>query len=97
MAQTPAPPFTLTWAARRATDFGRLDAVAEKHGAKFQGGWVDMPGHAFFVLADVPNAHAINDVMIETEMFHWNTVDVHPVNTKRNPCPMRPGGRREGQ
>ena len=68
--------------------FGKLDAAAEKHGVKKHGGWVDAPGHEFIVLGEAPNAHAINEVMIGTEMFHWNTVVVHPVRTIEGSMPL---------
>lgn len=63
-------------------------------------------GLAAYINAQTSDGHEITDFMLSVMrgeavvnklMFHWNTVDVHPVNTKRNPCPMRPGGRREGQ
>jgi hypothetical protein len=44
-----------------------------------QGSWVDPPGHVTYVLADAPNAHAINAAMVSLKFTHWNTVAIHPV------------------
>ena len=59
----------------------QMDEVSKKHNVVVQGWWIDAPGHIFYIVADAPNAHAINDVMIDLELFHWNTVDVRPVKT----------------
>mgnify|MGYP001242404136 CR=1 FL=1 len=61
--------------------FGKLEATAKKHEVTVEGFWVDPPGHQFYMVADAPNAHAINMLMVETELFHWNTVDVHAIVT----------------
>jgi muconolactone delta-isomerase len=61
--------------------FGRMDAVATRHGVSVQGAWSNPTGHVFYVLADAPSAHAINAVMVELQLFHWNTVEIHPIVT----------------
>jgi hypothetical protein len=61
------------------TGFAGLRTVAQKHQVAVQGAWVDTLGHAFYILADAPNAHAINAVMTELKFFHWNTGAIHPV------------------
>lgn len=60
---------------------GQLEEISKKHQLTVKGSWVDAPAHVFFFLIDAPNAHAINDLMVETELFHWNTVDIHAVGT----------------
>ena len=59
----------------------RMDEVSKKYQCSIKGTWVDPPAHAFFVLADAPNAHAINQVMQELKFMLWNTIDIHPVVT----------------
>ncbi len=59
--------------------FGQMEEVAKKHKISVQGMWIDAPAHVFYIVADAPNAHAINDLMMELEFFHWNTVDIHAV------------------
>ena len=65
--------------ARNAMD--QKDAVSKKYGVTLQGGWVDAPGHIFYMLADAPNAHAANDLMADLKFFHWNTIVIHPIVT----------------
>ena len=61
--------------------FGQMEGTSKRHQVSVQETWVDAPGHVFYLMADAPNAHAINDLMIELELFHWNTIDVHAVRT----------------
>jgi hypothetical protein len=65
-----------------------MDAVATKLGIKVQGWWVNPPGHTFFVLVDAPNAHVINNLMTELRLFHWNTIQVHPIVTMDEAMPL---------
>ena len=32
-------------------------------------------------MVDAPSAHAINELMIELQFFHWNTIEIHAVTT----------------
>ncbi len=61
--------------------FGQMEEASKKHQVTIQGTWVDAPAHILYVLADAPNAHVIYDLLIELQLFHWNTVDIHPVTT----------------
>ena len=65
--------------ARKA--FEDLPAAGSKQGIKIQGSWVDPPGHVFYVIADAPDAHTVNKLMTEFKLFHWNTIDIHPIIT----------------
>ncbi len=67
---------------------GQMEEVSKKHQVSIQGSWVDAPAHIFFFLADAPNAHAINDLMIELQFFHWNTVEIHPIRTLEESMPL---------
>jgi Domain of unknown function (DUF3303) len=70
------------------TGFGKMEESAGKLGIKAQGFWVDAPGHTFFMLLDAPHAHAVNQLMIETQAFLWNTVEIHPVITSEEAMPL---------
>jgi hypothetical protein len=59
----------------------QIGAVSKKHNVAVQGWWVDPPGHVFFMLAEAPSAHALTELMIELKLFHWNTVQIHPIMT----------------
>lgn len=61
------------------TGISQLPGIAASHDVSMKGMWVDPPGHVTYVLADAPNAHAVSQVMQETKVFHWNTVEIHPV------------------
>jgi muconolactone delta-isomerase len=59
----------------------RMDETSKKLQITLKGAWVDAPAHVFYLLADAPNAHAVNNLMTELQFFHWNTIDIHPVTT----------------
>ena len=61
--------------------FGQIDAKAAEHGVSIQARWVDVVGHTFYIVADAPSAHVVSVLMIELRLYHWNTVDVHPIVT----------------
>jgi hypothetical protein len=60
-------------------NFARIPEVTGKLGISMQGSWVDMPGHTAFMVLDAPNAHVVNQMMMELHFMDWNTVDVRPV------------------
>ena len=57
----------------------QLGPAAPGHGAELKGWWADVPGHTFFLLIEAPSAHAIQDLVTELELFHWNTMELRPV------------------
>ena len=59
--------------------FSQLSTAAEAKQVSVQGAWVDAPAHVIYALVDAPNAHVLNDLMRELEFFHWNTIDIHPI------------------
>ncbi len=65
-----------------------MDEVSKKHGVAVQGAWIDPPGHIFYIVADAPNAHVINDLVTELKLFHWNTIVIHPVITLEEAIPL---------
>ena len=66
----------------------RLDDASKELGVTLQGAWVDPPAHVFYFLFDAPNAHAVSNLLIELKLFHWNTLDVHPVRTVDEAMPL---------
>ena len=72
--------------ARDAMD--QKEVVAKKHQVAIQGAWVDPPAHVFYIVADAPNAHAINALMFELQFPLWNTVDIHPIVTLEEAMPL---------
>jgi hypothetical protein len=66
----------------------RIHEVAQGLGVSVQGYWVDPTGHAVFIMTDAPSAHAVNQLMIETRLFHWNTIDIRPVITLEEAGPL---------
>jgi muconolactone delta-isomerase len=66
----------------------KMDETSKKHQVTVHGAWVDPPGHVFYILADAPNAHAINNVMTDLQFFLWNTVDIHPIVTLDEAMPL---------
>lgn len=66
----------------------QIGEVSRKHEVSMQGWWVDPPGHVFYMLADAPNAHVVNRLMQELQLFHWNTIDIHPVVTVEEAMPL---------
>ena len=57
------------------------EEMSKKHGVTLQHSWVDAPAHTFYLVADAPNAHAVNGLMADLKFFLWNTVDIHPIVT----------------
>ncbi|MFC1969402.1 DUF3303 domain-containing protein [Chloroflexota bacterium] len=65
--------------ARTAMD--QMNDVSKKHKVEYKGGWVNPPGHVFYIVAEAPNAHAISNFVTELRFFLWNTVDIQPIVT----------------
>jgi hypothetical protein len=71
-----------TASGRMARDaVARIEEVSKKLKCVIKGAWVDPPAHCFFILADAPNAHVVNQAMQELKYMLWNTVDIHPIIT----------------
>jgi hypothetical protein len=59
----------------------RKEEVSKKFKCDIKGAWVDPPAHVFYIIADAPNAHVVNQVMQELKFMLWNTIDIHPIVT----------------
>lgn len=59
----------------------QMEEVSHKLQCFVKGAWVDPPAHTFYIVADAPNAHVVNQAMEELKFMLWNTVDVHAIVT----------------
>ena len=58
-----------------------MTEVLKTHGCSFQGGWVSKSAHLTFIVIDAPNAHAVDDAMVDLGLAVWNTASIYPVIT----------------
>ncbi len=58
-----------------------MDQVMQSHGCTFQAGWVSKSAHVTFIVIDAPNAHAVDDAMVDLGLAVWNTATTYPVIT----------------
>ncbi|PKB80190.1 MAG: hypothetical protein BZY88_09430 [SAR202 cluster bacterium Io17-Chloro-G9] len=58
-----------------------MTEVLQSHGCTFQGGWVSKSAHVTFIVIDAPNAHALDDAMVDLGLAVWNTTTIYPVIT----------------
>lgn len=68
--------------------FDELPEAGRKQGIDIKGFWVDPPGHVFYMVAD---AHVVNKLITELKLFHWNTIDIHPIITIEEATPLTAG------
>ena len=57
------------------------ETVASAHGITLQGTWVNRLSHEIFILADAPNAHAIEEALLEAGLVgrtHSRVLSVVP-------------------
>ena len=58
-----------------------MTEVLNTHGCTFQGGWVSKSAHMTFIMLDAPNAHAVDDALVDLGLAVWNTATIYPVIT----------------
>jgi hypothetical protein len=58
-----------------------MTEVLQAHGCTFQGGWVSKSAHQTFIVIDGPNAHVVDDAVVDLGLAVWNTSTVYPVIT----------------
>ncbi len=58
-----------------------MEEVLKAHDCTMQGGWISRSAHATFVVVDGPNAHAVDELMIDLGLAAWNTTTTYPVIT----------------
>lgn len=57
----------------------RIEEISGNLGVDIRGRWVDMPGHAIYMIAEAPHAHVVQQMAMDARLMDWNTVDVHAV------------------
>ena len=56
-----------------------MTEVLQTYGCTFQGGWVSKSAHLTFIVIDAPNAHAVDDAIVDLGLAVWNTATIYPV------------------
>ena len=56
-----------------------LEQVMQMRGCSFKGGWVGKSSHLTFLLIDGPDAHSVDDAVVDLGFAVWNTADIYPV------------------
>ena len=68
-----------------------MTEVLQTHGCTFQGGWVSKSAHQTFIILDGPNAHAVDDAVVDLGLAVWNTSTIYPVITLEEAVGGLPG------
>lgn len=55
--------------------------VLKSHECTFQGGWISKSAHQTFIVLDAPNAHAVDNAMVDLGLAVWNVSTIFPVIT----------------
>ncbi len=55
--------------------------VLQSHECSFQGGWISKSAHQTFIVLDAPNAHAVDNAMVDLGLAVWNVSTIYPVIT----------------
>ncbi len=55
------------------------EQAMEFRGCTYRGGWVGKSSHMTFLLIDGPDAHAVDDAVVDLGFAVWNTADIYPV------------------
>lgn len=58
-----------------------MEEVLQAHGCSFQAGWVSKSAHKTFTVIDAPDAHALDDAIVDLGLAVWNTTTIYPVIT----------------
>ena len=58
-----------------------MTEVLQSYGCSFHGGWVSKSAHLTFIVIDAPNAHAVDDVMVDLGLAVWKTAAIYPAIT----------------
>ncbi len=66
---------------RVVTMAATMTGVLQSHGCSFQGGWVSKSAHLTFLVLDAPNAHAVDDAIVDLGLAVWNTATIYPLIT----------------
>ncbi len=56
-----------------------LESLIQERGIGVVGRWADPPAHINYMVLDAPNAHAVQELFMESGLFGHMTVDIRPV------------------
>ncbi|MBP2019361.1 hypothetical protein J2Z79_002800 [Symbiobacterium terraclitae] len=60
--------------------FNKMQDLLDKHGVATVGKWADPPAHVSYIVLDAPNAHVIQEAIMESGLFlYTTTTEVRPV------------------
>ncbi len=69
-----------------------MDQVLQSRGCSYQGGWVSKSAHLSVLVIDAPNAHAVDDAMVDLGLAVWNSATIYPVITLQEAVEGLPAG-----
>ncbi len=58
-----------------------LTNTLQRRGCEFKGGWVGKSSHRTWLLLDGPDAHAVDDAVIDMGLATWNRAEIFPIIT----------------
>lgn len=58
-----------------------LNDTLGNRGCEFKGGWVGKSSHQTWLILDGPDAHAIDDAVIDMGLATWNRTAIFPIIT----------------
>jgi hypothetical protein len=61
----------------------RFEQGSDELGVKVIGSWLSRSLHELFVLIDAPNAHAIDDWVLDSGVLGWSDSRILPVITRK--------------
>ena len=59
---------------------GMTDTLAQR-GCEYRGGWVGKSSHQTWLVLEGPDAHAVDDAVIDLGLATWNRAAIYPVVT----------------
>ena len=58
-----------------------LQGTLAGYGCAYRGGWVAKSPHLTYLLLDAPDAHAVDNAIVDLGLAVWNTAEITPVIT----------------
>ena len=58
-----------------------LNETLASRGCEYRGGWVGKSSHQTWLVLDGPDAHAVDDAVIDMGFATWNRTEIFPIIT----------------
>lgn len=58
-----------------------LTETLASRGCEYRGGWVGKSSHQTWLVLDGPDAHAVDDAVIDMGLATWNRTEIYPIIT----------------